>query len=174
MTENYFFLSYADDEALGVGYAEEGYEFDFLRENQSYKDWKPVTFTLRNGNYADYQANDLGWLLCSERLRAIIQQYASPCDTIQWLSAKVIGPESRQRPYHILHLPEGLDILHKRKTVFAGEVAIKPYLSLKAIGDHRVFRYRGSLFRPIVIADARDAIVAANCTGVYFYKARVV
>jgi hypothetical protein len=174
MKKKYYFMHCIEDETLGVGYAEEGYDFDYLKEGQYYEHWMPITFILKNGSCADYQTNDLSWPLCSERLKNIIEQYKSPRDIIQWLQANVVCSKTEQKVYFILHLPEGFNVLNEKKTVFSGDFPVKPYLNLKAIGEHHVFRYRGSLFRPIVSAEIRDAIIAAGCTGQDFYEARVI
>ncbi|MBC7251339.1 MAG: hypothetical protein H5T62_13760 [Anaerolineae bacterium] len=173
--KRYYFITWVEEEALGIGYAEEGYQFDFLSEGRYYPDWEPVLFTLKDGGYADYQANDLGWPLCSEKLKRIIEQHALPDDNIQWLAAKVVGPGGEQRDYYILHLSERPDVLDKERTLFAeGDVVVKPYFSAKAIGSHRVFSFHGGQFRVIVSAEIRDAILSANCTGIDFYEARIV
>jgi hypothetical protein len=173
--KRYYFMTWVDEEALGIGYAQEGYQFDFLLEGRYYPDWEPVLFTLCDGGYADYQANDLGWPLCSEKLKRTIEQCASPDDSMQWLAARVVGPGSEQRDYHVLHLPERPDVLDKEKTLFAeGGVVVKPYFSVEAIGSHRVFSFRGGQFRVIVSTETRDAILSANCTGLDFYEACTV
>lgn len=173
--KRYYFITWVEEEALGIGYAEEGYQFDFLSEGRYYPDWEPVLFTLKDGSYADYQANDLGWPLCSEKLRKIIEQNASLDDSIQWLAARVVGPGGEQRGYYILHLPERLDVLDKKRTLFAeGDVVVKPYFSVEAIGSHRVFSFHGGQFRVVVSAEVRNAILSESCTGIDFYEARTV
>jgi hypothetical protein len=170
----YYFLHYTTEETLGFGYTEEVYEFDHLKEGQRYENWVPPTFMLKNGGYADYQVNDLDWPLCSEKLKNIIEQYASPHDIIQWLGARVVSQEGEKRDYYVLHLPDRPDVLNKKKTVFAAEdVVIKPYFSGKAVSNHCVFSYPDGGFHVVVSEEVLDAILSAGCTGLDFYEARI-
>lgn len=175
MKKRYYFLDWLEKEKLGVAYAEEGYEFDLLLENRYYSVWTPVTFLLKDGGYADYQANDLGWPLCSDKLKSIIDLYISVNDIIQWLDVQIIASSRESRVYHILHLPQRPDVLDKKRTLFAGQdVIVKPYFRRNVITKYNVVSFYGGGFRVIVSSELRKAISSSNCTGVDFYEARVV
>ena len=165
----YFYLEYAEDEALGVGYALNGTDLFLLAEGQYYDNWRTVTFILRDGEYSDYLANDLGWPLCSRKLRDVLSGSASSVDSIQWLNAQVAHPSGETREYHILHLPMRPDVLDGEKTIYAAKgFVVKPCLRPDAIGNHAVFSYPGTTVHVIVAERVRDAIVSAGCTGIDF------
>ncbi len=169
--KKYYFLHCVEDIG-GIGYApaDEDYEFFFMRD-RLFSEWTPISFHLKDGGFVDYQPNDVGWSLCSKKLKDIIQQNASPNDIIQWLEIVVIGPESERRNYYVLHFPESLDVLDKKKTVFAAEnVVVKPYLDLESVGKHRVFKYQGTIKRFVVSEEVKAAILKADCIGIEFSK----
>jgi hypothetical protein len=165
----YFYLEHAEDETFGVGYALYGADFSLLAEGQYYDNWRVVTFALKNGEYPDYLANDLGWSLCSRKLKDILNGSASSVDSIQWLDARVVHPSGESRRYYILHLPMRPDVLDGEKTIYAAKgFVVKPCLRPDAIGNHAVFSYPGATVRVIVAEHVRDAIVSADCTGIDF------
>ncbi|MDI7278280.1 MAG: hypothetical protein QME94_20060, partial [Anaerolineae bacterium] len=174
MTGEFYFVTWPGRYPFAVACAPPGYRCDLLKEAEPARDWVPIRFVLRDGAYADYQANDLGWCLCSERLKEVLASHASPEDVLQWLDATVIGPDGEERSYHILHLPRRPDVLDRTKTVFApGGLVVKPYLNGTMAARHRVFSYLGGTGRLIVHREVRDAVVAARCTGLDFYQAWV-
>ncbi|MGQ9683062.1 MAG: imm11 family protein [Anaerolineae bacterium] len=170
MKARFYRMLWREDPALGVGYAQGEFGLDLVKEDETYEQWVPVTFVLRDGGYADYQANDFAVRLCSERLRHLIDMHAAPNDVRQWLEAIVVGPGGEAREYHILHLPEPADVLDKRRTLYAeGEFVMKPHLNAARASGRHVFIFpTGGTTAVIVSAKARDAIISARCTGMEF------
>ena len=165
----YYALSFADT----PGGVEADEEFDELRQAGEYiPDWAPPVFTQRGGDLADFQLNDLLWPLCSEKLKKVIDHTASRIDPIQWLDATVIDVMGRRVAYYILHFSGLSEALDQSKTIFGAEdFVIKPYFSLKAIGEHRVFSYKGSETGQVIIAErVKEEIEATNCSGALFRK----
>jgi len=171
----FYGVTYSEEYSFGVGHAPEGYSFEILAEGIYYPEWVATPFVLNGGPFADYQANNLGWPLCSKKLKTVIEGHASPIDSFQWLEARVIAVnEEDVRDYYILHFPERPDVLDKQRTLFAGDsdFVVRPYFSEQAIGTRRVFSYPGRS-TIIVSSEVRDAVLAANCTGIDFYKVAV-
>lgn len=158
-----------EDEAIGVGHTSDAYYFDMLREGMYCEHWEPVSFELRDGAAADYQPNDLGWPLCSPKLKAVIEVHAAADDQIQWLDAKLVDDDGKEHPYYILHLPYRLDVLDKEKTIWDEIFVDTPVLDLRVVKDHRVFSYPGAFFSVIVADEVKTAIQVANCTGMEFW-----
>ena len=161
----FYFMEAVEDEAIGVGHTSDAYYFDMLREGMYYEHWEPVSFRLRDGGPADYQPNDLGWPLCSLKLKSVIEVGAVPHDRIQWLDAKLVGDDGKEHPYYILHLPYRLHVLDKEKTIWDDIFVDTPVLDLRVVKDHRVFSYPGGFFSVIVADEVKTAIQMANCTA---------
>jgi len=169
----YYFIICNKNKTHGVGYVIGDYDFDYLSEDQCVEKWEPISFQLLEGGFADFQTNDLGWPMCSIKLKAIIDEFASPIDQIQWLEAELFK-QDEIREYYILHLPFRPDILDKQKTIFAGTDAIvKPYFHRTKIGNHQVFSFRGGETRVIVTETIHNEILSTGCTGIDFYSARI-
>jgi len=164
----YYYLERIEDPAFGVGYTSKSYSFDTLSEGKYYSDWDIVTFYLRDGGFADYQANDLDWPLCSAKLKAIIDTNTSPLDHIQWLSAKVVSVDGMEREYFILHIPERVDMIDRQKSTYAGDFVVRPYFNILAIGEHQVFSFPGGEFSVIVSERIKNAVLANGCVGIDF------
>ena len=134
-------------------------------------DWQPRALELREGECADYLANDLGCRLCSERLKNILDSEASPSDVLQWLPAEVRCAGITHK-YWILHFPSPPDVLDKNRTKFADRFVVMPVLSKEAVADHRVFIYpEAGEHRMFVAEPVKRIIDASGCTGMEFSRA---
>ncbi len=181
----YYSLFRSGNFAFGVGYTPNGLYPTLRWEETSFDNWVPVTFELRDGILTDYLVNDLGWVLCSERLKSIIDQHASPKDNYEWLENIVIDPHGVRHTYYALHIPDRPDVLdedamgaagsygHNQDGTFDKRRVIWPIFSRNKIDGYRVVRARHSpgifLAEPIV-----KAIKKAKCTGMKFKIERVV
>lgn len=172
--KSFYALAHIESDLLGVGYAPSDCGFDLLGEGKYGEGWETVTFILEDGGFADYQINDMGWPLCSERLKEIIESFRAPEDTLEWLDATVITAGGEARKYYILNLPIRSDVLDRKKTIFAkGGFVVKPYYSLKNINGRRIFSYPSGEFTVIISDEVKNAIASANCTGIDFLKVPV-
>jgi hypothetical protein len=175
MRPTYYSLTRVEDLSLGVAYAPEGYSHDMIAEGRYYDHWKPVDFTIKpwrdnHGGFADYQTNNMGWPLCSDELRQIIDRNRSPRDEVQWLEATVTH-EGQSRRYWVLHIPDRPDVLDSEKTIFAYQgFVVKPVFRMSELRDRNVFSYVGGNFTVLVSSQVRTAMVAANCTGIDFLR----
>ena len=58
---DFFYLHWHEDELLGVGYAPDDPALDrILAKPKRVVNWRPIAFVLKDGAFADYQANNLG------------------------------------------------------------------------------------------------------------------
>lgn len=154
-----------EEDAFGVGRALAPDAWLSLPMAGMVQRWEPLQLELEGGQYPDYLASDLACRICSERLREILQNHASPLDSLQWLEAIVSnGADARQ--YFVLHFPQPPDILDARKTIFAGDFVVKAVLSKHRVNGHHVFGYPNCGQLPLFISDqVRQAVERAHCTG---------
>jgi hypothetical protein len=169
MVSEYFYLQFLEGPTLGVGYAPPNVECHLPTRGGVVDPWCAIPFALRDGGFADYQANNLGIFLCSSRMHHVISEAISGVDRIQWLEASV-SDGKEQRPYFVMHLPERVDVLNKKKSIWAGDFVVKPVLDLGAIGSHRVFSYPGTAQRVIVSSEVKSAIEAFGLIGMEFSR----
>ena len=133
-------ILFADDDS-GVGYARDQSEILHLPYTGTVDDWAPLLVDLHEGGYADYQGSDLGWRLCSERLRQIFDDAAGNSDVFQWLPVTVIWG-SAERPHYVLHFPEPPDLLDVTETLYGpDDLVIRPAFRRSALEGHNVFCY---------------------------------
>lgn len=167
---NYFRILFDDQGTFGVAYTVVKQRMFTLPDSGLVQDWKPPSLELRKGEFADYLASDLGCRLCSERLRSILQENASPDDELQWLDIEV-SRGSERRVYSILHFPNPPDIVSKEGSIFAGDFVVKPVLLRAAIGNHTVFSYPKAGELMLFVAESvKRAIEAVGCTGIEFSR----
>ena len=140
MSTAYFKVLFGDQGTWGVAHTIEQRELFSLPLSGRVEDWMPFALELRDGEFVDYLASDLGCRLCSGKMRDILQRHASPKDELQWLPVNVFRGDE-QRSYAILHFPNPPDVLDKRGTLFAGDFVVKPVLFVEALHLHDVFSF---------------------------------
>lgn len=172
MTKIYQML-FNDEGVFGVAESVDNSDLLVLPYDGIVENWHPLRLKITEGEFADYLANDLGGRLCSERLKNVLQQHASPSDELQWLPVEVKGDEEN-RSYAILHFPKPPDILNKNKSIYAGDFVVKPVFLKDAISRHHVFAYsKAGHLKLFVSEPVKLAIEAEGCTGIEFSEAPV-
>jgi hypothetical protein len=167
---NYYKVLFQEEESLGIGHTVESRDLFFLPDTGTVDGWQPLVLELREGDYPDYLACNLGCRLCSERLKDILQSRASPSDVLEWLEV-VVRKQGQERRYFILHFPQAPDVLDKKKTIFAGDFVVKAVLSKDAVAGHQVFAYPKCGCLPLFISEeVSRAIDEEQCTGMEFSK----
>jgi len=142
----YYTVWLKDSRKLGCAEVKNTENWSILEDKGYIENWEPLLFEISEGEYTDYQCNDLGTRLCSTKLKDIIQSNRSENDIIQWLEASVIL-NSEKREYYILYLPEQFDVLNMDKSIFDDEedekfrTLVKPVLSEKLAAKHNFFHY---------------------------------
>jgi len=169
----YYKVLFDEEGVFGVAHTIEKGDLFTLPYCGVVENWKPLALELREGEFADYLASNLGCRLCSERLRNILQTHASSTDELQWLSVEVCrGME--KRAYAILHFPAPPDILNKNKSILAGDFVAKPVLSKSSLGTHQVFSYPNAGELKLFVSEpVKRAIEAAGCSGLELSRAPV-
>lgn len=145
---------------------------DWIGRPQWIKRYKPITFVIkRPGKLTDLLGNDVPLLLCSPRLRAVIDGTKTSEDVIQWLNATVLSA-GVEHPYHILHFPERKPLLNNKATKWSEPGCwLVPVLDAELVKNRAVFNI--SEFDDLwayVREDVKKAIEAAGCTGVGFER----
>ena len=170
--DRYYSLTYPEEYDYGIGYAPDGVEFDLLPEEGDVVSWSPITFMLKDGGFADLQANDLGWLMCSRKLMSICDGHGSAEDQLQWLPVVVAAESGEQRGYFVLHFIRRPDVVDMERSLLApGRFVVKPVLSRRAIGPHQLFSFPGGESIVYVSAKLKGEIEETSCTGVDFCAA---
>src|SRR6516165_2778709 len=108
---NYYKVRFQEEDRLGVGHTVEKRDLFFLPDSGKVDRWQPLVLELRDGDYPDYLASNLGCRLCSERLKGILHSRASPADVLEWLEV-VVRKYDQDRRYFILHFPQPPDVLN--------------------------------------------------------------
>jgi hypothetical protein len=155
----------------GIAYVPPAFKLWLHPNEELLGTWSMPTFQLRGGPVADYQPENIGLPLCSERLRDIIEMHRHPSDLIEWLPVEVKG-ENASYPYHILHLLEELDVIDPSRSIIdARGGVVKPHVKVTKVGKHQIFRYKGGGDTTVCLSDrVRLAILNEGCTGCYFSK----
>jgi len=162
----WYLVSFAagEDNEFGIAYvingpAEIGGERDWLMTHA------PVRLNLKEGIVADYLQNDVGWALCSGKMRKVID---SVTDEVTWIEAVVLSRDEAI-PYYILDCQFRPDVVDKRKSKFHGDVLIKRVFDAKALEAYNVFRCVDDIVGGLCVSEAvRQQLVDAECTGVEF------
>lgn len=173
MEQNYYQVLWNDRKASGVALVQDYDDLFFLPEQGPVEDWQPLVFQLTEGELTDYLANDLGFRLCSERLKQILQAHAAADDSLQWLPIEV-QQAGKKIPCFILHFPDPPDVLDRDNSILARDFVVKPVLSKKKLAGHQVFAYPGAGELKLFVAEpVRTAIKEAKYTGMELSRAPV-
>jgi len=156
---------------IEVARASQGLDHSLVIDGKPIGARTPVRFVMPGGKPADYQQNDLGWRLCSPRMRAIIDTHKSKIDEVDWIDALITAERSKEHRYFVVHFPSPLPlaVLDRRRTVFNPSNprrVIKPALNHQAVDGHNVFTYEGGFEPWFVSQNIRDALLAASCDKV--------
>jgi len=171
---NYYRVLFQEEKGLGVGRILVGPERLDLPDQGRVESWVPIIMELKDGDFPDYLANDLGCRLCSERLRTIFEKSASSTDELQWLKV-LVRNSVKEQTYFILHFSQPPDVLDKQKTIFADHFVVKPVLSRVLVGKHQVFGYpRCGPLKLFISHHVKSAVEEQGCTGMEIAKAPVV
>jgi hypothetical protein len=176
MSEIYQVLFKSNIETNGVGYVIEGDVHFRLPNEGKVNDWKPIVVEVRDGDYCDYLACNIGGRICSKKLRDIINQNASTHDDLQWLDLSAIKNGEKQ-VYYMLHFPYPPDVLNIDRTLFVKntDIVVRPVFSRIRCESFNVISFYENMGVSWYIRDfVKKAIQAAGCTGIEFSQARVV
>jgi hypothetical protein len=160
----FFYLLLSDDQDAGVAYAQgKIWHADLAKV---YMDGVVPRFELKNGPPRDYLSNDLGWPMCSSRMKTLLDLPYGYL-TAGWISAEVIDSGGRAIGYYIPVFSDPPNVLNTRKTLVSEDgLVIKPYLDREKVNSLEFFPVPGSTARLIVSGRIKDTL--AGCTGIDF------
>jgi hypothetical protein len=155
--------------------ASQGLDHSLIIDGKPIDARTPVRFVMPKGTPVDYQQNDLGWRLCSPRMRGIIDTHKSKIDVVEWIDALITAERSKEQRYFVVHFPSPLPlaVLDRRRTVFNPSnprLVVKPALNHQAVDGHNVFTYEGGFEPWFVSQRVRDALLAAGCEKIEFVE----
>lgn len=170
---NYYSLTREKNDRHGVAYAPKDITFKLLYKKGHIGDWEPLNFELRDGEYSDYQANNLGWHLCSGTLKKCIESFTTGTEGLQWLPVEVHSHRGEARTFFVLHMWPTCDVLLKSRSIFSGDHLVKPVFNAAAIRNLNLFAVSGTS-NVYVSGLVRTTVRSANITGIDFLKVPVV
>jgi hypothetical protein len=130
--------------------------------------------------WLDYIPNCEAWPLMSENLRAIIIQYLTGDEGIDWIEARVNTPEE-YKCYYIPRFNKRIDVLDEQDTLFVKgtDHVIRPSFASNKIEKYNMFIESSSDFfwkitsGIYVSEDLKKAIQKEKMTGLTFELTRV-
>lgn len=128
-----------------------------------------MVFTLRDGKLADYQANDFGWRLCSERLMRLLDAEKAVVDDLAWIPVEVDADGKRQR-YFLFQAKPRPELLHGRTIRSPSGLPIKAVLDGGLAKQHRVFLLTQEGIAIFVAEEVKQKIRTAKLTGMEFHR----
>ena len=189
----YFELSNNGDVTGPVAYAPDGTSsyFSTLIEELLVVPQLPFPFTLHEvsvfekfvkGNitnaHDDFQSNNLGLPLMSERMKQLIETELLGTEKIKWIEVRVQG-ESNEFIYYVPYFYQKQETLDTDRTIFIPntDLIIKPYYDKELVSQYAMFHGYGPRWqipvRVYVNSCIKRKLVDSKMTGLNFIKARV-
>jgi len=178
--QNFYDLIWPNSRKFGMAIGTRLKIIKLIPESGKIENWIPVEFILNGGDYADYQANNFAFPMCSEKMRKIIDNNKGQSDSIQWLEA-LVKSNSESKKYYILHFPEKLDAIDKERSIlsFLSEElsqksqmefsVIRPFLDKSKIEGHNIFSFKGGGSLTLVINEqTKKDLIKEKCTCIYY------
>lgn len=167
----FYAVHWEDDDRHAVA-RDDDPELFFLPDHGAVEGWQEHTLVASEGSLSDYLASDMGCRMCSEKMRAVLDESRSRADNLQWLPV-VVHQGTRTARYWILHFPDPPDILDTKRTLFAGggKAVVKAVIDPKAALAYSVTTFRGGgQLRFVVSRPTLEALQHAGCTGMSFSR----
>ncbi|WP_201984893.1 imm11 family protein [Hymenobacter rubidus] len=133
--------------------------------------------------WSDYQPNSFAWPLMSQKLRDIIDYYASGEEQYEWLPINIHARKGDSRTYFVLRFNKSHDVLDLEHSVFhrfpdKPANLVKPVFSQQKIGRLCIFACSEVLWQLptgiYVNYEVRDAAKCEGLEGLHFEKVRVL
>ena len=133
--------------------------------------------------WPDFQPNDKGWMLCSERLKVLIDAHLKGGESFKWISCDIIYGEERRLYYIPLFMKE-TDVLNLEKSLYyeAGNerFLIKPVFSQAKVQAYNIFSvpidsypFWRLKYSAYVREELKKAICDAGMIGMVFERVAV-
>jgi hypothetical protein len=156
-----------------VAYAPTGVTFQRLYRREFIPHLTELIFNLKDGVATDYQANNLGWHMCSGQLKQIIDLLCIHEEKIQWLPVS-LNVQGKLARYYLLHAFSAHDVLSKHFTIYSDDHLVKPVINASAAGNLNFFAVPGDSVRLYASHIAKRKIQMAGVSGLKFLKVATV
>jgi hypothetical protein len=175
--DKYYHLQPDEKAGIGASYCESiGVSFSLFDNKQiDFNLDKPIEFQIKPGKFegtiGDFQINDTGFLLFSEKLTSILSSFLTEIDLPKWFPAIVTDLNGKSYPYSILHFFKHNDLLDRKLTTYSDWLKrhpVKLRFDINKIGERKIFsmKFETTLY---IHEEVKKAIVKAKCQGIYFY-----
>lgn len=137
-----FSLKESDDyEENNYGFAEVFGDIDPITMYQGHpleEEWQEPLFRMEYGEYADFISNDCDWILCSSKLKDVIERNISSAYNVVWLPTEVQNA-NEIRTYYVCLITSFLkidDVVNKEQSrvLENGEIYLPCFDSKKLVG----------------------------------------
>jgi hypothetical protein len=165
--ERFFYMHWKENDSGGIAHSAATKNIEFVEQLRGLQK-VPFVFSIKDGPYQDYLANNLGWPLMSERLKGIIDSKAER-EKPAWIIAEVISESSMSLNYFVPLFSGWLDVLnHEKSIITKNNLVIKAHLSKDKVCGLEFFPVPGSAFRIIISERIKKEIEKHKITGVDF------
>jgi hypothetical protein len=168
-----FSLFHERDDSIGIAESRGSADFRLTYGKEFIREWKTVDFDLVEGELVDYQLNNIGWPLCSRKLRSGIEEVLAGCEAIQWLPTNIISENGDSAEYFVLHVYRRDNVLDMRKSIFSDDHLVKPVLNASEVKhlNANVFATPFDSVRIYVRELVKAYLIQLGISGVKFLKA---
>jgi len=166
---NFFDVSPIEADEFGIVRAPDDFELPWFEQAQARREWSPIRLTLHEGGFADAHGGNLTRVVYSELFRGIVESHKAAEDSIEWMKFEVAA-NGETRDYYVPVFPDCPDILHREKSIFAGDFVVKPVIDSRKVGTRQVLAFDPNSDRFFVSDKIRQALILAGCRGVEFSK----
>ncbi len=171
-TQIYTFRESDDYEINNFGYAQPPSYIDSTIVYQGLKledEWKIPVFQMQDGEFSDYLDNSCRWVLCSQKLRAIIDEFSNNSNIITWLPVDVNNGEKIEKYFTLLidfHLEDIVDF-DKSKKLKNGDIYL-PHFIYNKISNFDLFVYEEKPSSPFISKKLKLSLQESKITGLGF------
>ena len=162
----YFIMESEDYDNYGFAFSAENISPKEIQNWEETKPWLPISFELKDGEFADYLVNDLNIPLCSSKLKQIIQDIVAKNDSILWRPIFVNSNGKSIEDYYLKLKKILIDVIDIDKSEKQNNTIFNPYFIEEKIED--IFRCDFDLNYLFVSEKLKEAIIQSEITGIGF------
>jgi len=170
----FFYTHVKDNDDSKIAESDESLPFEFIDDYDLKTRWPQVTFYQKSESFSDYLNNDKGWLICSEKLKNILETEKDASDEVLWLPIIIESSNGTGKGYYVMFFPKYYDVVDKDNTLYYTENCydydeiVRLCLNLESVDSHCVFAEPGNECSLIISEDVKNKIMQSNCTGIEF------
>lgn len=140
-----------------------------LKEDEINKEWQIPTFKMLEGKFPDFLDNDCSWVLCSKKMKEIIENNANNSSSIKWLPVKIYDGKSLETYYAALieyYLEDIIDF-NKSKKLKNGEIYL-PHFKYENIKKYDLFAYENDNTSFFISEKLKNILEMSDLRGLDF------